>query len=218
MKKSLEKIIEKLPYIILIFLILVILIFILRDGISYEQFLNILKILIWPTVVLLALIFFKKVFTYLFFSMEEFNFFGNKGILKNVQEVIEEKVQQRVEEEQRKKEGQLIVKKIEDELEVVRSSQKNSDKKSQERLTLAQEIFKKYKVLLSENDKITKELQIFRQEKAEREARMIAIRERVLKRRREEEARRKYNEPSPEEIDAAGEVYMEQQADIERGK
>lgn len=47
--------------------------------------------MIWPSIVLISLLFFKKVFTYFFFSLEEFNFFGTKGKLKNVEVMIREK-------------------------------------------------------------------------------------------------------------------------------
>lgn len=60
------------------------------------DFLKFIEILAWPFTVLTALFFFKKVFTFLFFSMDEFNFFGLKGHLKNVNEVILDEVNKRV--------------------------------------------------------------------------------------------------------------------------
>lgn len=58
--------------------------------ISFEQFLRLLDIIAWPGVVLVAAFFFRKVFTYLFFSMDQFSFFGAHGRLKRVEEMIEE--------------------------------------------------------------------------------------------------------------------------------
>ncbi|MFA6550817.1 MAG: hypothetical protein WCT36_05725 [Candidatus Gracilibacteria bacterium] len=60
------------------------------------DFLRFIDIIVWPFATLTALFFFKKVFTYLFFSMEEFNFFGLKGNLKHIDEVILEEVNNRL--------------------------------------------------------------------------------------------------------------------------
>ncbi len=58
---------------------------------SFEDFLDLLRIVIWPSVLLLGAFHFKRVFTYAFLSFEEFNFFGLKGKLKDVREVIDER-------------------------------------------------------------------------------------------------------------------------------
>ena len=55
---------------------------------NFNDYIDFLKILIWPFTILIILFFFKEVFAYLFFSMSEFNFFGVKGNLRNVNEVI----------------------------------------------------------------------------------------------------------------------------------
>ena len=68
--------------------------FLLVRSSHFEQFKELLSIIIWPAVVLVILIYFRRVITYLFFSMEEFNFFGVKGELKNVHEMIREKAQE----------------------------------------------------------------------------------------------------------------------------
>ena len=59
---------------------------------SFNDYIEFLKILIWPYTVLVILFFFKRVVTYLFFSMDEFNFFGAKGNLKNINDVITEEI------------------------------------------------------------------------------------------------------------------------------
>ena len=217
-KKVLGKFVDGLPYTILAVLTAAIVLFINQHGIIYDQLIGLIGVLIWPAIVLSALIFFRKIFTYLFFSMEEFNFFGNRGVLKNIQEVIEERVQRRIEADQKEKEKQSAVEQIERELKIAKESQEHSGKQAQENLGLAKEIFEKYKSLSDENTKLTKELSIFRQQKAEREARIAAMRER-LRRRREEILQSKYNgEPSQEEIDAAGDAYIQRSLDEERGK
>ena len=72
--------------------------------ISFEDFERILKIVIWPVTVISVLFFFQKVFTFMFFSMDRFNFFGAQGTLKNVEQVVEENVERRVKEEQEREE------------------------------------------------------------------------------------------------------------------
>lgn len=52
-----------------------------------------LGVVVWPVVVLIVALFFKKVFTYLFFSMEEFNFFGARGQLIDVKTMIAQEVE-----------------------------------------------------------------------------------------------------------------------------
>lgn len=69
------------------------------NVLSWIQFIELVKVLAWPVVVVLALLFFKKVFTYLFFSMEEFDFFGAKGGLKNVRDMVREKADELYEQE-----------------------------------------------------------------------------------------------------------------------
>ncbi|HUS50366.1 MAG TPA: hypothetical protein VMZ91_09385, partial [Candidatus Paceibacterota bacterium] len=179
----------------------------------YDQLIGLIDVLIWPAIALSAIIFFRKVFTYLFFPMEEFNFFGNRGSLKNIQDVIEEKAQRIIEAEQKEKEKQFALKKIEDELENAKQSKDNMKDQAQGNLDLAREIFKKYKELSDEGTKLKKELAVLKQEKADRQARRAAMIERIRRSREE-----KYIEPSAKEIDAAGDAYIQQKMDEERGK
>lgn len=62
---------------------------------------DLVKALVWPVTALIALFFFRKVFTYLFFSITEFNFFGTKGELKNVGDLIREEVDKKYAAEER---------------------------------------------------------------------------------------------------------------------
>jgi len=75
-------------------------------NIDFEKYLELLKILVWPATTILLLFFFKRVVTYLFFSMEKFNFFGLSGNLKNVNELILEETEKRYQEEKREKENE----------------------------------------------------------------------------------------------------------------
>lgn len=87
----------------------------LKD-VNFNEFIELLKVLIWPFTVLVILFFFKKVFTYLFFSMDEFNFFGAKGSLKNVNEIILEEVEKKFLEEKEEEEQKKIMKKLNTEI------------------------------------------------------------------------------------------------------
>jgi hypothetical protein len=80
-----------LPYLLIFILVVSILVVIYQQGLTFDHLIILINSLIWPTIVLVALLFFKKVFTYFFFSLEEFNFFGTRGTLKNVEEMIREK-------------------------------------------------------------------------------------------------------------------------------
>lgn len=91
MKKYIEKILSAFPYVILIWSCSLLLIVIIKEGITLDQFIKLAAVFVWPAVVIVALFFFRKVFSYLFFSLEEFNFFGTRGTLKNVQDLIREK-------------------------------------------------------------------------------------------------------------------------------
>lgn len=56
-----------------------------------------MSIFIWPVIILIIIFKFKETLTYFVFSFKEFNFFGAKGELKNPMELINEKVEERVE-------------------------------------------------------------------------------------------------------------------------
>lgn len=193
MKKNLEKIIDLLPYSILIILVASLIIFIYLRNLSYEYLIGIIKTIIWPAVVLSALLFFKKVFVYMFFSMREFNFFGAKGELRDVTEVIESKVQERIKQIKDQEKTNLEIDKFAKELEKaseelknVNTSKQNIKKEEDENLQIARDIFKKYSELSKQNSETLKELNDFRRQKQERDARVTEFRERIRLRRNEE--------------------------------
>lgn len=91
MKNFFTKIIDLIPGAILLILICIVLITLLVHGFTYDHVIGLINVLVWPTVTFCALIFFRKVFTYLFLSMDEFNFFGNRGQLQDVRQIITKK-------------------------------------------------------------------------------------------------------------------------------
>lgn len=114
-------------------------------NLSFKDYLDFLNVLVWPCTVLIILFFFKKVVTYLFFSMNRFNFFGIKGDLKNVNKVILEEVdrkflEEKYEEKRREdiKKLNIAIKSKETEIEKVKGSADKS-------LVLAEEIMKNWK-------------------------------------------------------------------------
>ncbi len=208
----LERLINSVPYVIFVVILLSVFIFIWKGLISYDQFIDLLKILIWPTVVLCSFIFFKKVFTYLFLSMEEFNFFGAKGNLRNIEEVIEERVQMKLEEEEENKRRNLALQELEKNLKEVTLSKDDYQK-------LVKNVSEQYHEIFNDKEKILKELTILKQEK-EGEERRKEYRHLAL-RRAMDNARRHPNyadQPSEEEIDTAGDTWMQQELDRHRGK
>ncbi len=87
-----------------------------RLDADFSHFLRLVEIGIWPITVLICAFFFRKVFTYLFFSVEEYNFFGIRGSLKSVTSVIEERA--RMLEEKRLMDEKLKTTKAEFEAEI----------------------------------------------------------------------------------------------------
>jgi hypothetical protein len=182
MKEFFEKILSCLPYFILVVLAGLLLIIFYQNGLSFEHLIDVLEVLIWPTVILVAMLFFRKVLTYLFFSMEEFNFFGTKGGLKDIRKIIEEKVESRIKEEKEATERLSTISKFELELNNAKKSIDDAGKKAEENLNLATTIFKQYKELSDMHTETEKELEKLRFEKEERNMRMIKAREKIKNR------------------------------------
>ncbi len=180
-------------------------------NMSWEEFIEFLKVLMWPVTILIILFFFRKIFTYLFFSMEEFNFFGIKGELKNVNDFIEEKVNQRLLEGKKEQERILSISKIAKELEKANSSKESFGKMAKENFDLAKKIFSKYEESSMKNEKLLNELSNFRKKEQERKAIIAALENRNRR-------RHSHNEPSQKEIDDAGDAWIQDQIDQKRGK
>lgn len=185
MGNFIEKVFGLLAYFIIIIFVGCLLIFIYQNHLSYEYFTSILKIIIWPAIVLVALLFFRKVFVYMFFSMEEFNFFGARGVLKDIRKVIEEKVQERIQQEKNQEERNKEINKFTEDLKEANKLKGNAEKKASEISDIATDIFSKYKELSKQNTAMLNELNEFRRQKEERELRFATMRERIKRRRNE---------------------------------
>jgi len=189
MKKFTEQIVALIPIFIFTVLAGTLFIFFYQNHITYEHFSGIIEILIWPTVVFFAILFFRRVFTYLFFSMEEFNFFGTKGKLKDIREVIEERVDLRIKEEKNQQIRAEEILKFSKELENVKKSKGDAENQANEYFELAKKYLSRYEKLSDQNVELTKELDLLRQERIDQEARREA-RNHFIRQRMEERNRR----------------------------
>ncbi len=107
---------------------------------TFDNYIRLIQSIVWPLTILIGLFFFRKVVTYMFFSMDKFNFFGVTGELTNVNLLIDREVQKLIlqKEAERKQEidnAELITKLSKKEAEA--GTAKASAK---ENLELAQEI------------------------------------------------------------------------------
>lgn len=130
------------------------------------DFLKLVEIVVWPFTILTTLFFFKKVVTYLFFSMDEFNFFGLKGNLKNINEVIVEEVNKRIFEKEREDKRRDEMEKLNAEIvkkggEIEKKQREITTTKTsaQEYINLAKEIFKEWKKSTEANNKAMSDLE-----------------------------------------------------------
>lgn len=142
-----------------------------QNNIGFDQWIELLRIIVWPATVLVAVFFFRKVLTYLFFSMDEFNFFGAKGTLKNVRDLVNEKVDQlytyKIAEEQRESEYKMKL----DELGAVASGQEEIKLKLERVTQIAVEEIKKNKSLNETINNLIKQVselqrQIYREDES----------------------------------------------------
>jgi len=112
-------------------------------NLNFKDYLEFIKILIWPFTALVILFFFNKVITYLVFSINEFNFFGAKGELKNVQDLIGEKVKEKFEQEKKDNEYNFKTDKLLKEI---------GDKDN-----VARDVIKSWKVSIEDNKRLIEE-------------------------------------------------------------
>jgi hypothetical protein len=133
-----------------IFLLLVGMVWFFLKG-TPDKYIELTKVLIWPITVLISLFFFRKVFTYMFFSMDEFNFFGVKGDLKNVNQMINEEAEKRIIREKEELATKEEMKKLEDKFN-------NTSTSAEENLQLARDVFKLYQDYKSESEKKIQDL------------------------------------------------------------
>ena len=139
----------------------------LRDSLS--TIVEMIKILIWPITTLIALFYFRKVVTYLFFSMDEFNFFGAKGTLKNVNDLIIEKVNERFLEEKEERERNMQMEKLSSDIEARKREVDSANGTAEQNLKLAKDVLSSWNEssksskkiiddLLSENKKLKEQI------------------------------------------------------------
>lgn len=118
---------------------------------NLSAYTELLKILIWPVTVLIGLFFFRKVVTYMFFSMNEFNFFGVKGKLKNVDDLINEEVDRRFKMEKEEMATKEEMKRLGDKLN-------DTSATAAEERKLAREIYKLYQSYKEDSEKRIQDL------------------------------------------------------------
>ena len=66
----------------------------------------------WPATVIFGLLIFRRIIAYLFLSMESYNFFGTKGTIRPVHEVIEERAKAILDAETRESEYKDTIAKL----------------------------------------------------------------------------------------------------------
>jgi hypothetical protein len=124
------------------------------------DFLKFIDILAWPITILTASFFFKKVFTYLLFSIDEFNFFGLKGHLRNVNDVILDEVNKKFIEKEKEEIRKLDTKKLNLEIGKKEDELNKMKDNAQDNLNFAKEVIKDWKETTKNKDKIIKDLEI----------------------------------------------------------
>ncbi|TSC68977.1 MAG: hypothetical protein G01um101456_389 [Parcubacteria group bacterium Gr01-1014_56] len=140
-----------------------------KSGISLSGFnlLEFLRIIIWPSTIFVIAFYFRKVVTYLFFSMEEFNFFGAKGKLRSVHELIDSKANQQYKERIKRDKIDSERQDREARLREIADSKESVTKKNEELVTLANQ----------QSEKITELEKMIGEERGTREASVKKARE-----------------------------------------
>ncbi len=126
---------------------------------SFGAYVSFLSVIIWPFTAFVILFFFKKVATYMFFKIDGFNFFGAKGNLKNVDEVIEDEVTKRMAEIKNEEKTQGEIKKMEAELNEAHGSADEYKKIAKEFLVKLREANKESQRLSEEVETLRKRTQ-----------------------------------------------------------
>ncbi|OGG57657.1 hypothetical protein A2765_05970 [Candidatus Kaiserbacteria bacterium RIFCSPHIGHO2_01_FULL_56_24] len=121
-KNFLWRLLDAIPNMLALLVVGALLIAYYREGLNLAGLLEILNVIIWPLIVLIALLFFRRVLTFLFFSLDEFNFFGAKGKLKNVKDMIREKADELWQKERQEQEREAERSKNLKELETLKGS------------------------------------------------------------------------------------------------
>lgn len=136
---------------------------------SPEHWLRFFEIIAWPSVVVILLSLFKKIFTYLFLSVREFNIFGAHGRLRDPYEVIEErtaqKYKERITSEEHERHQEVLKRKIQNMEEELNSNALQRDELfllSQESLRLLKEYRENNDELFLENQELLHQLEFLK--------------------------------------------------------
>lgn len=140
------------PFFIFLIILFFVKLFFLKNM-NFNEFTELLKVLIWPFTVLMILFFFKKVVTFLFFSMNEFNFFGLKGNLKDVNTVILAEVNKKFSEEKKEESRKIDMESLYAKIESKDSEINKAKGTAEENLNIAKEIMKEWKKSTEQNKK-----------------------------------------------------------------
>lgn len=116
---------------------------------SIDQFIRLVDVSAWPIVFFLTLFYFRKIFAYLFLSIEEFNFFGIKGELKNPRELIEEKAKDLAKQKEEEKEMNAFLAKSAKIIDGYKSINNNKNNQMETLFNEYKKLSNKYKELLS---------------------------------------------------------------------
>lgn len=135
---------------------------------DFDKYFELVKIIIWPSTILISLFFFRKVVTYLFFSMDEFNFFGARGSLKNINSLIEEKVDEKINEINRSKSIEEKFESYEMEIQKRDESIKGHKDNAKGNFKLASEILGDWRKSVDENKNLLKVIERLKRELKER--------------------------------------------------
>jgi AAA+ ATPase superfamily predicted ATPase len=120
-----------------------------------DKAIELVRIAAWPVVVVSAFMFFRKVLAYVFFSMKEYNFFGIKGELKDIETVIQERALKLIQDKKIQEEYQSLLAELED------IKQRPQGEQPQLLSHIAEDAFKRNDQLskrLNKKDAIIKEL------------------------------------------------------------
>lgn len=127
-------------------------------NLGFIEYIDFLKILVWPYTTLVILFFFKKVFTYLFFSMDEFNFFGTKGNLRNVNEVILSEVDKKFIERENDERRQIYIDELSADIKKKEEEIKMAKGDANENLRIAKEIMEAWKESTKKSEENTNDI------------------------------------------------------------
>jgi hypothetical protein len=79
-----------------------------------DRLLKLIAAISWPLTILILSFFFRRVLTYAFFSLDSYNFFGAHGVLRPVEDVIEDQVARRLREEKEKEKKEELLEKYQE--------------------------------------------------------------------------------------------------------